>query len=243
MSEEQIKTPVETSTVSVEKAVIRQIQSMLGEMSRGLVPFDDEMSAAQQALEGLMTDSGPGYLMQGLYRCPSCHWQWKTTDELCAAMDCLECGASDVEPFYSGDAGDDDLVTVRAQAEHEKRFPAPSEFGTYTVEVHRTALRIAEFEIEGAAGPASARMAAMIKAPDEGFSSDLTVEYSVEGCSLEQGFAIGQRFQWTDPDSDDPASDCSCEVTIAGFKGDFVIAKTDKGSEVEAHYSELTLNA
>ena len=243
MPEEQTKTTVETSTVSVEKAVICQIQRMLEEISQGVVPFQDEIRAAEQALETVMKDSDPDFLIHGLYRCPSCHWQWATNDELCAAMDCLVCGASDVEPFYSGDAGDDDLVTVRAQAEHEKCFPAPGELGTYSVEVHRTALRIKEFEIEGAVGPASARMAAMIEAPDAVFSSDLTADYSVEGCSLEQAFAIGQRFQWTDPDSDDPASDCSCEVTIAGFKGDFVIAKTDEGSEVEAHYSELTPNA
>jgi len=124
MPEEQTKTTVETSTVSVEKALIRQIQSMFGEMSRGLVPFQDEIRAAEQALEAVMKDSDPGFLMHGLYRCPSCHWQWATTDELCAAMDCLVCGASDVESFYSGDADDDDMVTVRALAEHEKRFPS-----------------------------------------------------------------------------------------------------------------------
>ena len=228
------------ATAEIEKAVLLKVRNMLSNLVSGDTPFSDEVKALKADIDEALSAAQDDGLMLGHYRCTCCHWQWQNVDELCAAMECTNCGNEDVEPFYSGEPYEDDGAAIRALAYHENRFPAPDERGNYTVTVYRTAVRAAEIEISGAAGPANAQLKALCQAPDSAFSRDMTAEYSIDGYRKIHALKLGGCYHRVDPENPHPESDRGETLTIEGFHGELVRAKKADGTGVLVHYLELT---
>ncbi|WP_138438010.1 hypothetical protein [Marinobacter shengliensis] len=179
MSKESASVTDSNRSCTIDRSVLQTALNAVQEMKRGLVPFPNDIAFLEERLGNAINAD---YRMKGLYRCQDCYHQWELVDGMNAAEKCSECG-EDVEPYFSGDPEDPDSAAGYALAQHEKRFPNPAERGNYTVEVHRTALRIAEIPVTDAAGPASAEQTALAMAPDKAFSSDICASYEIEGSS------------------------------------------------------------
>jgi hypothetical protein len=224
-------------TVTITTVALVGIQNILNDLGRGQTPFPGETEQALKQVNDLLDTAGASGLMKGLYRCTSCHHKWTVVDDLNDAKACPTCTQPDIEPYCSGDLSLIDGQALRALSEHERRYPAPEEFGTYSVEVQRTAVRIKEFEIEGAVGPATAELEALIRSPDATFSSDLTAEYEVEGHHFEPAVEIGGHYLWNDPD---PETDCSGPVEVTAMAGEEIFCThLIGGGQVTALVSEL----
>lgn len=179
------KVTIETSTMTVEKALMNQVRDMLAAVASGNTPFPTEVSALRKSVNDALDKVNAQHLMQGRYRCTHCFHEWTVEDDLNDAKDCPECNTPAIEPYFSGNPYDFNAVPTYALAEHERRYPDPAAYGTYTVEVHRTAVRCREIQVENEIGPASAQIHAMALAPDQVFSNDIEAEYHVEGHEFE----------------------------------------------------------
>ena len=179
------KVTVETSTMAVEKALMNQVRDMLAAVASGNIPFTTEVNQLKKSVDEVLEKANARHLMQGRYRCTHCFHQWTVEDELNDAKDCPKCNTQGLEPYFSGNPYDFDAVPTYALAEHERRYPDPAAYGTYNVEVQRTAFRCKQIQVENEIGPASAEIHAMALAPDQIFSSDIDAEYHVEGYEFE----------------------------------------------------------
>lgn len=179
------KVTIETSAITVEKALMNQVRDMLAAVASGNIPFSTEISALRKSVNDALDKVNAQHLMQGRYRCTHCFHEWTVEDELNDAKDCPDCSTPAIEPYFSGNPYDFNAIPTYALAEHERRYPNPAAYGTYTVQVHRTAVRCREIQVENEIGPASAEIHAIALAPDQVFSSDIDAEYHVEGHEFE----------------------------------------------------------
>ncbi|WP_166256338.1 hypothetical protein [Marinobacter salicampi] len=163
-----------------------------------------------------MVPPASGHFMKGFYRCERCYTQWHRVDDTNEAQTCNNCGKDDVEPFCSADpdtSGDDPMV-IKALADHERRYPSPLETGSYEVYVTRSAAQQACIQIQNAAGPATAQLAALDQAPDIDFQRESVSDYEANGWVGQGLLSKGLTVWWEDPD--ESAGSCEAEVVDVG---------------------------
>jgi hypothetical protein len=225
-------------TVSVSTSLLLRTQKMLTDFQNGETPFNDETSRLLAQVREALSQPTNDDVMKGFYRCEDCHHRWTVVDAFNDANDCPICTAANIEPYSSGDLSNVESDALYSLAQHERKFPAPDEFGTYTVEVHLTAFRIAKIEIAGSIGPATAELAALGKAVNITFSGDVAADYEVQGHAFEPAVEVGGHYLWNDPDTD---TDCSGPVEVTGMVGEEIFCThINGGGTLAALVGELS---
>lgn len=123
-------------------------------------------------------------LMKGFYRCPECFTTWEVCDEFNEAQHCRACSRESVEPYFSGHPRSTSEDAIHGLADHERRYPDPTQRGEYMADVTRLSFRNKLFTIPDAVGPADAHLKALTRSGDEEFPSESSATYEVNFASL-----------------------------------------------------------